>query len=74
MDARSVDVVLFDLGGVLIDFGGVGPMKELAGIASDEEVWRRWLGCRWVRDFERGRCSPEDFAAGVDAGILAADR
>src|SRR5439155_7309648 len=31
----------------------------------DEEVWRRWLGCRWVRDFQRGRCSPEDFAAGV---------
>ena len=43
MDARSVDVVLFDLGGVLIDFGGVGPMKELSGITGDEELWRRWL-------------------------------
>jgi HAD superfamily hydrolase (TIGR01509 family) len=58
-------MVLFDLGGVLIDFGGVGPMKELAGIETDDEVWRRWLTCRWVRRFERGHCSAKDFAAGV---------
>lgn len=58
-------MVLFDLGGVLIDFGGVASMKALAGITSDEELWRRWLGCRWVRSFERGQCSPEEFAAGV---------
>lgn len=63
--ARAVDVVLFDLGGVLIEFGGVAPMRELAGIESDDELWRRWLNCRWVRAFERGHCSAEDFAAGV---------
>ncbi len=63
--ARAVDVVLFDLGGVLIEFGGVAPMRELAGIESDDELWRRWLNCRWVRTFERGHCSAEDFAAGV---------
>jgi putative hydrolase of the HAD superfamily len=62
---EPVAVVLFDLGGVLIDFGGVGPMGQLSGIADDEEVWRRWLTCRWVREFERGRCDPEEFAAGV---------
>jgi HAD superfamily hydrolase (TIGR01509 family) len=59
------DIVLFDLGGVLIDFGGVGPMKELAGIDTDDELWQRWLTCRWVRTFERGECSAGDFAAGV---------
>ncbi len=67
---RSVDdveVVLFDLGGVLIDFGGVDAMRELAGMSSDDEVWRRWLACEWVRAFERGHCSPEEFAAGVVA-------
>ncbi len=63
----DIDVVLFDLGGVLMDFGGVGPMKALAGIAGDDELWDRWLSCRWVRDFERGRCSASDFAAGVVA-------
>ena len=65
MGPAAIDVVLFDLGGVLIDFGGVGPMKQLAGIESDDELWRRWLTCRWVRSFERGECSADDFAVGV---------
>jgi len=61
----TYDVVLFDLGGVLVDFGGVERMKVLAGITDDDELWHRWLTCRWVREFERGGCSPEEFAAGV---------
>ena len=65
MENRPFDVVLFDLGGVLIDFGGVAPMKALAGIESDDELWSRWLTCRWVRSFERGECSPDEFADGV---------
>jgi glucose-1-phosphatase len=65
VETGEIDVVLFDLGGVLIDFGGVAPMKALAGIESDDELWRRWLTCRWVRSFERGHCSADDFAAGV---------
>ncbi len=60
-----IDFVLFDLGGVLIDPGGVGPMRELSGLRSEDEVWARWLSCRWVRSFEAGRCSPEEFAAGL---------
>jgi glucose-1-phosphatase len=65
VDIGAIDVVLFDLGGVLIDFGGVAPMRELAGIESDDELWSRWLTCEWVRAFERGHCSADDFAAGV---------
>ena len=65
MVTRPYDVVLFDLGGVLIDFGGVAPMKALSGIESDDELWGRWLTCRWVRSFERGDCSADDFAKGV---------
>ena len=61
----DIDIVLFDLGGVLIDFGGVGPMRELAGIQSDDELWQRWLTCRWVRTFERGGCTAADFATGM---------
>jgi HAD superfamily hydrolase (TIGR01509 family) len=63
----SIAFVLFDLGGVLIDPGGVAPMRALSGLDSDEELWGRWLGCRWVRAFEAGRCTPEEFAAGVVA-------
>jgi HAD superfamily hydrolase (TIGR01509 family) len=61
----GIQIVLFDLGGVLIDFAGVEPMKVLSGIETDDELWRRWLTCRWVRTFERGQCSPDDFASGV---------
>jgi glucose-1-phosphatase len=65
--AHPIDVVLFDLGGVLVEPGGVEPMRLMSGLASDEEVWARWLSCRWVRRFERGACSSDEFAAGVVA-------
>jgi FMN phosphatase YigB (HAD superfamily) len=60
-----IDLVLFDLGGVLIQPGGVAAMRELAGIDSDEALWARWLGCRWVQRFEAGGCTAEEFADGV---------
>ncbi len=59
------ELVLFDLGGVLIAPGGVAPMRELSGLDSDEALWTRWLSCRWVRRFEAGGCTPEEFAAGM---------
>jgi glucose-1-phosphatase len=67
MTADRIDFVLFDLGGVLIQPGGVASMRALSGIDSDEALWTRWLGCRWVQRFEAGGCSPEEFAAGVVA-------
>ncbi len=39
----------------------------MAGLSDEAEVWGRWLSCPWVRDFERGRCDPPTFAAGVVA-------
>src|ERR1700683_947261 len=63
-EART-ELVLFDLGGVLIAPGGVAPMRELSGLGSDEALWTRWLSCPWVRRFEAGQCTPEEFAAGV---------
>jgi len=65
MATGAVDIVLFDLGGVLIELGGVPVMRELTGIGSDDEVWQRWLTCPWVRSFERGQCSADEFAGGV---------
>jgi putative hydrolase of the HAD superfamily len=61
----AIEAVVFDLGGVLAKVSGVATMRELSRLDSDEEMWRRWLTCRWVRDFERGQCSPDTFAAGV---------
>lgn len=65
--AEPIEVVLFDLGGVLIEIAGVRAMLELTGIEREEDLWRRWLTCRWVRLFESGRCSESEFAAGIVA-------
>ncbi len=63
--ADPVRIVLFDLGGVLVQLRGISAMKELAGIENDNELWHRWLTCRWVQSFESGLCSQEDFARGI---------
>ena len=58
-------VVVFDLGGVLADFGGLGPLRQMSGIESDEELWRRWLTSEPVRRFESGLGTDEEFAAAL---------
>lgn len=65
MPDRNADFVLFDLGGVLIELGGMVSFQELAGLESVEEMWERWLSCPWVRRFETGGCSPQEFSEGV---------
>jgi putative hydrolase of the HAD superfamily len=65
MPAPDVDIVLFDLGGVLIELGGVAALQVMAGIAEDEAVWEKWLTSPWVRRFEAGRCSAVEFSSGV---------
>lgn len=65
MIAIRPDVVLFDVGGVLVRLSGVGELQALAGIASADEVGARWLSCPWVRRYERGLCTSDEFAAGV---------
>ena len=65
MSIAGFDLVLFDLGGVLIELSGVGAMRDLAGIGNDVELWERWLSCPGVRAVERGECTAEEFAAGM---------
>ena len=65
MGATKTEIVLFDLGGVLVEYRGVTQMGKFAGITDPEELWRRWLSCKWVRSFEAGRCSELAFAAGI---------
>jgi putative hydrolase of the HAD superfamily len=62
----DIDVILFDLGGVLIELAGVEKMLEWStGLGSTDEMWRRWLQSRAVRAFETGRIGSDEFAAGV---------
>lgn len=63
---ERVQMVLFDLGGVLVELGGVDLMMEwTGGRFTVEELWREWLTCPQVHDFESGRTTPGQFAAAV---------
>ncbi len=61
----AIEIVLFDLGGVLIELSSIQSMGRFVGDQPEEEVWRRWLACPWVRRFERGHCGADDFARGM---------
>ncbi len=59
-----VACVLFDMSGVLVDFRGAHALGRLIG-APEQEVWPRWLESPWMRRFDAGACSPEEFADGI---------
>jgi putative hydrolase of the HAD superfamily len=63
----GVEVVLFDIGGVLARFAGLEVLRELTGSNSELDVAARWLMSPWVRRFESGGCSEQEFAEGVTA-------
>ncbi|MBI5396783.1 MAG: HAD-IA family hydrolase [Verrucomicrobia bacterium] len=66
MSDGRFEVLLFDLGGVLVEFDGITPLVALSGGALTREQARRfWLLSDAVRRFETGRCNGEEFAAGV---------
>ncbi len=54
--ATPVRVVLFDLGGVLVEFTGPATLlRWLGGRLTPEQLWPMWLGSSVVREFEAGR-------------------
>ena len=64
---EQIEVVLFDIGGVLARFSGLELLRELSGSESELDVAARWLMSPMVRSFESGACTNEEFAAGVVA-------
>jgi glucose-1-phosphatase len=62
---EQIQVVLFDIGGVLARFAGLEVLRELTGSESELDVAARWLMSPIVRSFESGSCTSEEFAAGV---------
>jgi FMN phosphatase YigB (HAD superfamily) len=56
-------VILFDVGGVLVEPSGVATMLSwMNHRVSAEELWKLWLTSPTVRAFETGKTSAEDFA------------
>lgn len=65
-DNPPIEVLLFDLGGVLVHWNGIRPIIRLSRRAlQPEQVRRFWLESPSVRSFERGRCAPGEFAIGM---------
>ena len=57
-------LLLFDLGGVLLESSAHDELRRLAGCDFDIAEYReRWLTSPAVRRFESGDCSPREFAA-----------
>ena len=57
------DVLLFDLGGVLIHFAGFEELKRLLpGTPDPATIRKRWIGAETVHIFERGDINAEEFA------------
>jgi len=60
------DVLLFDLGGVLMDFAGFDELAQfMPGAPGRSEIRDRWIRCEAVRRFERGEIVCDQFAASV---------
>lgn len=71
--ADSVEILLFDLGGVLVHWDGIGSLRELTRARlSKEEARKFWLDSPAVRKFERGQIS-EVQVMRMDAGNLDGD-
>jgi putative hydrolase of the HAD superfamily len=74
--AEDIRVVLFDLGGVLVDvIGPISLLRRLGDRLTREQLWEMWLRSPVVRDFEAGRVTPDVFADRLIADLgLPPDR
>ncbi len=57
----AIEAVLFDLGGVIVELGGLDAFLTRHGF-EPETFWPRWLGMGAGHDFERGASSADAFA------------
>ncbi|MBN2041104.1 MAG: HAD-IA family hydrolase [Spirochaetes bacterium] len=65
---KDLKIILFDLGGVLIELTGVQRVIDLTmNKYSVQELWEKWLKSPSVRAFESGKINPEIFAGQVVA-------
>lgn len=62
----SVDVLVFDLGGVLVDWNGIDPLVRLSqGKLNPEQARRFWMETPWIAELDTGACTPEAFSAAM---------
>jgi HAD superfamily hydrolase (TIGR01509 family) len=60
----QIELLLFDLGGVLLEFTGPRELgRMLREPLSEPEIRARWIVCPHIRAFEIGALSPGEFAS-----------
>lgn len=68
MKPTDVEVVVLDLGGVLIELAGIETMLEWCPhVDGCDDLWRRWLYSPAVRAYESGRTTTAEFGEAVVA-------
>jgi glucose-1-phosphatase len=66
MVSEDIQVVLFDIGGVLVELTGVETLRGwMQGRVTADELWQLWLSSPSVRAFETGRLEASVFAASI---------
>ena len=79
MTSNRVRVVLFDIGGVLVELTGTHMLLSWMGRSlSPDDVWVKWLTSPTVRAFETGKIGPAEFSTQLvcemDLSISAGER
>ncbi len=64
-------ILLFDLGGVLVDLGD--PAGEMDLPLGNAQFWKLWLSSPLVHKFETGQLDTEEFAAAFGPGVGVTD-
>lgn len=60
---RHPELLLFDLGGVLVEFSGFRDLRPLLRVPlSEAEIRQQWIVCPTIRAFEVGQLTPQQFA------------
>lgn len=60
---KPIEVILFDIGGVLVELNGTLPMLQWSSQQHTvEQLWEIWLTSPAVRAFETGRSNANQFA------------
>ena len=62
MTAADDRILLFDLGGVVVESAGLAVLQEWLPQMPPAQIQARWLGSDAVGRFERGVISPDEFA------------
>lgn len=66
-----INVVMFDLGGVLAGLGD--PVKQMGLDMSDADFWAAWLSSPTLRSFETGAIDGEEFLASFPSQLGLTD-